>query len=150
MGVDGAVVGSGGGSCFLGTLAGGRIGVFGLVGATLALGFGGGDLSGGGGSVAVGGIRIGLSYGGGGVLLATAFLGGFGAGSDFGVGVTSFGIGGFDFDGFATLLGSGFGRRSAFVAILGVPVDGSFALFLLGRGSGGCGVDGGAALELFL
>ena len=131
-------------SCFLGTLAGVSVGVFGLVGAALALG---GWVGGLGDSV-----RIGLSVGWTSSLLATIFLGRIGAGSHFSVGITSFGIGGFDLDGFATLLGGSFGG-SSFVIILGVSVDSRFALVSLRvlRGSSGGGAsDGCATLELLL
>ncbi len=116
----GVVVVGFGDCCFgtlLRTLGGGGGGVFGLVGAAFALWGGGGEL----------GVAVGCR----GALLGAAFLGGFGAGGDFVVGVIDFGVGGFGLGGLGALFGGGF-DGGGFVVAVGVSVGESFALGLLG------------------
>lgn len=98
----------------------------------------------------LGGRRVGI-FGlvGPTLTLGRGFLGRLRAGSHFGVSVATFGIGGLSLDGFATLLGSGFGG-SGFVVVLGVSVGSSFGLGFLGRGGSGGIVDACATQELLL
>ena len=145
----GSVVVDGAGGCCVGGLFGtlGRsgVGVFGLVGAALALGGRDGGFGGGG---VVGPVAVVVGVGWSGTLLGASFFGSLGGGCHFGVGIGAFGIGRFGLDGFAALLGGGF-FRGDFVVVFGVSVGASFAFGFLGTGSGG-GVDACAAHELLL